>query len=203
MAGLHNALRDYVTLARGIKRVMGLDGGDEGTSRVSETLTPTFDVFRQPDHELPRGTTPYMGYLNMGAVAGQTSKCHLRNGTLNKLLVVERVVVSSTAAQQIIFSFGNIPVVGGVAQYAVRDTRNTETPTTLKIQVVTDAGAAPAPIVGIIYLGGAGFIDLRDPRFVITPGQGLVVTNGTVNTPIMVWYWWTERTALPGELGRQ
>lgn len=204
MAQLHNALRYYTDLTRGLKRALGLQGEDEGTSRVSETLTPVFDPFRYPEHVIHRGEIRFTGWADLAAGgAGTFGKAVIRNvGT--RLVVVERVYLRSGLAASWRLSRVNLadgPPSGFVltSQYLVSDGRHVVTPTTDgRMSEQTDA-ATPGAVFAILGAPADTIVVWTWP-IILAPNEGVCARILQANQDMSVTFCWRERQPLPGEL---
>lgn len=205
MSSLHNQIKYGTSLLRAFSRAVGLGEDEEGTVRLGETLTPTFDAWRLVDHAFLRGERIGAFANGQAAVAGEKAFIALCNpaGT-RRITTVTSLLVRIEAAA--IFSIGMIAdatisaAEDSNGRMASRDPRNT-----LTLQTIFRRGA---------IAGGLGLTALEiartDPNVpwrvhcavpcVLTPGFGLVVEHTVDNATIAASWQFTERQALPGEL---
>lgn len=203
--GEHNALKYATDLIRGIKRILGLDDHEDGTTRVSETLYPMVDVFRRPDHAYPRAERRWGGDFSQGAVLAELANVGISNPTgSNVLIVVEDFLVDAGgAAQSVQTRIGanitfdgtgtpnprdsRIPIVGGVT--AVRT----------QSFVHSDA-AAIGFLLGQYRFPASNATAVIPINVVLHPGFFFAIENTTQNLALNATINGYERVAYPGEL---
>jgi hypothetical protein len=99
----HNALEQAPEILKAYLLAAGLNENEEGVIRLGETLTPTLDIWSQPEWALLRGETPW-GFNRVvtaggaGTMAG-VAVCNPASSGI--VVVVQKVTTSNMAAGQI------------------------------------------------------------------------------------------------------
>lgn len=209
MGAIHNELRRS-NLGAALTRALGLTRGVEGLERVGETLTPTMDLWSQPEWAYLRKVRLLAYTAGITATVGEYSGLAIVNPTGSGIIAVVDAARIQMSGQVISYlAFATEAAIA--ATYALigvpglpRDLRwgpyTTASGTVMAYQG-SDAASWPNQLEGA-YPGPAnGMTEHRcGLPFVLTPGWGLILQGGTVNTAIRAGFNWTERRALLGEL---
>lgn len=198
MAIAHNAMLRATELTRGIKRMLGMDADQEATSRLSETLYPTFDAWGRPEFNAPRGETLFWGGQIVGAIAAQKAKVQLKFPVACDLVaIVNKLYIFNTSGYAIA-QLGNAAGLTSSGSIQHRDTRN-QGGIRLTKYWENSAGAGPGTAC-MQVLGSSGIwhpVDVvlygRDPT------AGLTVYSDSDNVNLLVGWLGSVRTLLPGE----
>lgn len=200
MGSLHNELHRFTDVQSAYARAVGeIAPGFSGIERAGETLTPTMNLWDQPEWAYLRRERLQYGRATQGAVAGELSHVGIRVPAGQMLVVIESVDVGLAATGTLSFSTGSAVLTGGetASSGAQRDRRIIGTS---RAQMVRGSQAA---------LSGAAvhFVRLladtmyRYPfAIVLEPGTTFWVVHDTANLGLTVSFTWRERSALPGEL---
>jgi hypothetical protein len=202
MSSLHNALPDP-QLSLSIRRWFGGDSKLQ-IERVSETLQPTIDMWSHPECEHLRGGKLWALGTEVGATAGEFSAVGLYvQATTNLIVVVQSIdYLGFGAAQRVELQLATGAAIGATLGTAVTELardRRSGAP-----EVVARVGTDPVATLGTTVEFGFSSItevqSFRNLPIVLTPGFGLIVTNTTVNTALLVNMSGSERVPRPGEL---
>lgn len=205
--GVHNALSRGL-LPSALSRALGDAEAESGLERYGETLTPTLNLWQQPEWAYLRSEALWGWENSPAGVAGEMSGAAIVNPTgSGNLIVVENITAYASGA-----------VIAFLLQY------------TLEATIVATFGLSAAPVLKDTrwagkVLGRAQFYMGSDPAplatrnielivaaanvterfnsglpFVLGPGYGLIVQGSAVNTGFVVSFGYRERKAFPGEL---
>lgn len=204
MGELHNELRHGSRLSVGIKRLLGMDGDQEGTSRVSETLTPVMDPWSRPEFALHRGELLAWHGVDQAAVAGQTSKTQVKNPAGSRVLfVVSGVWIRVTAAATVGFFLGVNPDLATLdAGFGMRDMRGIQPRTRTLLRHETSAAAATGNQWRQVFLPNTASLYVPLNIILEPGGADLGVACLVANVGFQAWYDGYERLLFQGE-GRQ
>jgi len=168
-----------------------------------ELLTPPWEL---AENALLAGWRGYQANDWEGPVAGQYSSIQLQNPVGSNIVCVVRSIWSqaNAAAAAYLLFVDTIPgTIFGGAPLATRvriDTRGTD-PLTLQGGAVVTSGSgvgAPPYQSRVIVQPATGGTN-TDVVYVITPGYGLLIQGGTLNTEIRAGLMWWERAMEPSE----
>lgn len=190
-----------------MKRLFGLDDGEQGTTRLSETLYATADLWSRPEFSFPRGEFEWSVFLQQAAVVGEQSFVGIRNpagsGVLIGIRELDYTNLAGLVDENMVANTAFTPTGSG-----------TPTQTDLRITNFPNPSLATVSFTHhqVGNLGGATLrqtnvlaaVDMnpRQCRVVLTPGFSYYLTydagslNAVMKASISGW----ERKALPGEL---
>jgi len=186
-----------------IRRTAGIVGGG---SQVNDTLNELFPVLDieslRSELQLPATTRLAFSSVVQNALAANTNHAQLFNPTdSGALVILERVDMRVTAAQQMRFVMATTALANFNANHALRDTRTgiLSQPIGQVRDVQQVAGVAQ---FGTIFLQASvnETINDKDGLFVLAPGTGITFATTTINTGSSVSFWWRERIAEASEL---
>lgn len=204
MADLHNGLKEYTSLLRGVARAVGEQAGAQdfqGIERLGETLTPVLDIWGQPEWSLLRGQIQFARRMNSPAVAARFSGLELVNPTgSNKLVVVEAIFTGATA-QDVDFQTDTGGALGATATFrgVATDTRYPQLGESSMCTLVSGDFAAGASLTQYRTNATTPAQPLFTGKFVLAPGTKLWLLGTTVNTALSASLRWSERTLLTNE----
>lgn len=202
---VHNALTRGL-LSSALTRAVGDVEGENGLERYGETLTPTLDLWRQPEWAYLRKERLISAWVSPNAVAGENGALSIVNpvGSGN-IVVVKSIRAITTVAS---FFFVSFPMAAAAAIGAVVTTKGNldsrwgalNVPQTQFFQGTTAAPPGPPAniIVGDVIANTV--LELLAQPLVLAPGAAAIAWCNTVNQQV----WFTanglERKAFPGEL---
>lgn len=202
---MHNALHQGV-LSVGLTRAIGDDRGAAGIERYGETLTPTIDLWQQPEWAYLRVERLCSIWRSQGAVVAEVSYLALVNPAGSQLVaVLERCSIQTAAAGQGFLQMNTeaaaLATLAGPASGNVRDRRNQPQGQTICYTLAgSDASTGIGVALEVRRVAVAQNIDFQHLPIVITPGFAVMFCFATVNTGIDGNFMWRERRAFPGEL---
>lgn len=206
MPAIHNQLTRG-PVSRALKVAVGDTKGLGGVERYGETLTPTIDLWHNPEWAFLRDETLLARRVVQAAVAGEFGAVGMVNPAGSGFLtVVEQVTASAAVA--FVFELDVATEAQILASLAVsvfglaRDRRLPAA--TGATQVVAGSDAAAFIGQALERRGSPGVNQEAEFKIalplVLPPGQGFIVIGQVVNTQIVVSLGWRERRAFPGEL---
>lgn len=203
MANIHNQIKYYSALTTGLAQVLGLDGYEEGVSRVSESLIPIFDPHTKPEVLAKIGIRLWAArFVVTAGGAGNRSEAQVFNPATSQIIVVvtDIDINCQTAPQAVQVCDSSAALTTLIQKVSTRDERVFGTVAEMRS---SNAAAATAGIAVIAQGGGSAvnFHDhIRDINGVYQPGFGCIVRPDTDNQAVAVTLRGYEREALPGEL---
>lgn len=201
MAEEHNAIKYGVTISQAAAIASGGAYSDVGVSRLSETLTPTMDLWSRREWELLRGEIMFGRALTSPVVAARFSSIELVNPAGNTKLCVVRGIVRFGGAAGIDFSVDSGAALGvtttnrGVAL----DRRFPQLGETSTCTLVIGDLAAGAANVQWSTSTSVPASTVPLP-WVLPPGSKLFMVSDTAATAIFLNIFFSERSPFPGEL---
>jgi hypothetical protein len=195
-------LTNAMTRALGVTRVEG------GVERFGETVTPTLDLWQQPEWALLRQEF-YAGMeQTQAAVAAEFGCVALINpATSGLLVVVEGVNARATVTNMsFILEVATEAVIraalGGVETRGLfRDRRKFAVSSRVTTLIGSEATSVGGSLEQFAPTGsGVSGVFTTALPLILPPGHGCVVRGGTLNLAMAVSYGWRERVAYPGEL---
>lgn len=130
----------------------------------------------------------------MGATVGGNSSVQLLNPANSGVIVGVRRIFITLGTAGVIARVNFLDTALATAETAVdwRDRRITGQPVGLMFR---EAPAGAPGTSALIRAGtdGGGLLTIADPRYILGPGQGIVVTTATQNMDVTVTYFWEER----------
>lgn len=202
MAGLHNQIK-YFSFLSGLHQVLGLDGFEEGISRLSESLVAVMDPWTRAEVLAKIGIRLWSARFVVGAGgAGNRSEAQVFNPATSSIItVVTDIDINCQVAPQAVqVCDSSTALVTFIQNVSTRDERVFGTVTQMRS---SNAAAATAGIAVLAQGGGTAvnFHDhLREINGVYQPGFGCIVRPDTDNQAVAVTLRGYEREALPGEL---
>lgn len=202
MGDVHNEIRRFGALLSAFQNATGLEQ-DAGIERLSETLTPIFDIWRLPEHAYLRGEVLCWGFASATAVAGQNGHVQLLNPAGSPVLaVIELVEISAEVGglYSILAYDGTVFAEGGAKRTRDRRWPDARTPIS-QLRVGTNVGVVGGSTSFHRYVVGGAEIIPWDPRgYILGPGCGILVEADQVNTRLNVNWLWRERRPLRSEI---
>lgn len=216
MGELHNGIQYATELAASAAIIAGVDRNAEGMSRLSETLSPSIDLWKIPEaYWLRREFLWVSSRTQQAAVAAELGAIAVANPPLTVqpgwLFTVSGAWVRAQTTQQA-FSIGvslrstiaaTLALTGSIL---ARDTRSGLTPASLYLPLPFElyGGSDATAIDTQLEVSGSSVLGettyFRTMPYVLRPGLGLFLQGSTVNLAFDGGFWGTARRALPGEL---
>lgn len=205
MPHVHNALHSFTALQSAYRvAVQEADPGFTGIERAGETLTPTLDLWSQPEWALPRGEVMFARGAAVAAVPGRFSGIELVNPVGSRHLArVDRVRIASVAPWLggpafLVTDSGGALGTTVTTQGIPRDTRYAQLGAVSVCTVVTGDYAGGASLEQVLLNAGE---EITEP-YVIAPGTKLWLISTVVNAVLGGMFFWSERAASQDELAR-
>ncbi len=196
MPHVHNALHHFTQIQDAYRKALGeTDPGFTGIERAGETVTPTIDLWAQPDWAFLQGRILFARRVSSAAVAGRFSSVELVNPAGSGILVVTELIRSGTSSLDIAVDSGTALGVTATTQGLARDTRYPAGPVSVATVVTGDLAAGVTQPQDRITSGV-----LANRPYILRPGTKLFLVGLAVNTAIEVVLYWMERRVLNGEL---
>ena len=202
---IHNAMRRYGDLARAAKIAFGLDAGDSGLERLSESVVVNRAIWEEPENAILRGEKLCVGYGFSAGLAANYAHASLSMMDPGMLLVIERIEVTLPAPGYFFIGRNNANLGDAAATYGFRDNR-AGTVTAPQGRVYTERNGIA---IGVdTYIGSTlGNVTkvVEYPAVLASIGtlwRACIVRSATLNTDMYVSFFWRERSLLPGELNR-
>lgn len=207
MGLIHNELRRS-KLSEALTRALGASKGAPGIERFGETLTPTIDLWSQPEWAFLRNERLGATVHVKAAVAGEFGIIGIVNpATSNRIVVVEVAGVTTTVAGTTFLEAATEAQMNALTAAAqqVGSTRDRRGGTDTATQTI--AGSAVAQTTGgrqvdralSTTAGNPGLFTVALPH-VLPPGQALAIVGRIANEIVIAFFGFRERQALPGEL---
>lgn len=205
---VHNQLRAG-QLSGALTRALGDTRGDGGIERYGETLTPTMNLWSQPEWNYLRRDYLVSKFITSPAVAGEFSGIALVNPAgSGSIAVIEKALVWGGTTGQVVYM--NRGVAGiWTATYAgtggrgiSRDSRiaYNVAPGFSDIYIGSDAGALGSTVGIAHFVTNMATDQVCGLPYVLTPGEGIAWVGNTVNVVLYLVLTWRERMAFRGEL---
>lgn len=202
MATLHNQIKYYSFLS-GLSQVLGLDGYEEGISRLSESLVAVINPWQRDEMLAKIGIRLWAARFVVGAGgAGNRSEAQVFNPTTSQIITVvtDCDINCQVAPQAVQICDSSTPLATLIQRVSTRDERVFGTVSEMRS---SNAAAATAGIA-VIAQGGGSAVNFHDhiPGVggVYQPGFGCIVRPDTDNQAVAITLRGYEREALPGEL---
>jgi len=202
MAEEHNALKYGPSISKAASTAAGGGYGDVGVSRLSETLTPTMNLWQRPEWELLRGEILFARSVLVSAVAARNSSAELINPTGSQKLVVLRLIEVILATGLVEFSIDSGAALAAnpvTARGVALDGRFPQLGETSIATLVTGDLAAGATNVQW-RTREAGKLGTAPLPWVLSPGRKLFAVTFGVLESFQANFYWSERSPFPGEL---
>lgn len=201
----HNAIKYAVDITRGIKRILGVDDNEQGTTRVSETITPSLELGLHPEFDFPIGIFRWSVTPSIGASVGNFSTVGVFNPVGSGFIVVvdayEPVPTAATTYQSRIFTSSALPFTSSSTP-TQRDLRISNFPNPgLVTQSFADQRAAQFGTnvdTHIIPINTDPII--WNIPVILLPGFGFQLGPNVTNVAVQVNFYGREYRANPGEL---
>lgn len=206
MAAEHNQLKYFVDQQKGVGRAVGLDEQADGTTRLSETLYPIFDQWREPQWAWLRRETLWARQIPVPAGgAGTFATLEFVNAAGSGIIaVITQIKCSQAFSLNIDFVVNSGPATGngvvGTFHGVSRDTRNPQLGEASVCTLVASNNLLASANLPQRRLSAA-FSEEDNSHYIIVPGKSLFIAADVAVQKIEPMLSWTERKALPGELG--
>jgi len=204
VADVHNQMRAYAALLRGVARAVGEVAGSpdfSGIERFGETLTPTLNPWDRLEWALPRGEVVFAREITSPAVVARFAAVEFVNPTGSGTLAViwgNTIVAAGTNIEVAIDTGGVIganPVtrrgvaVDGRYKTLGESSQCTATQSDLAAGAVFRQHQEANNIIRMPVMEG----------YVIPPGSKLFYIGTVVNQAFSLQLRWSERRLLPNE----
>lgn len=198
----HNALSYATTLSHAAAIASGLGSEEDGLSRLSETLSPMMDLWRELEWAFLRSERHFARYVNTStAPAGRFASFELVNPVGSRhILIVKQLRQASSPDFDVGVDLGGSIAANPVAIDALPlDTRgrNNAGGFLFSIGQLTMGDVAAGVVNPQWHLdtieGGT------TPGFILLPGSKLFCIATTAVTDLQCNVWWAERNLFPGE----
>jgi hypothetical protein len=204
---VHNGLARLTDVQRGAKIALGLDSGEGGLERLSESIQVTRDLWGDPYVRHLLNERSFQGYAEVGAGgAGTYSSCAFSCNTAGWIALLERIEINLQAGG-VVYLLRGVPQPTPSAYRQPRDTRQLTLAPIAQITQDATAIAAPAGVICTAFriLAATPLTVPLDWVFALVSGsslpyRALVVYNAATNVSLEVNFYWRERSLLPGEL---
>lgn len=199
----HNALKYGTTITRAVERVFGVDDGEQGLTRVSESLGVMADLWSRPEWALERGEVLYSrAPATAPAVVARNSIYSLVNpggsGIIACVTKVRPLTGASMEAQ--LGTGGSVAANPVVSQGIAQDSRYKLIGESSILTITSGDVVAGVALPQWAYTP-ASTNQLDDvTNWIILPGFKVDWINLTQNNAFRVQFQWWERKAFPGEL---
>lgn len=202
---IHNALVRATEVQRGAKVAFGLDAGEGGLERLSESIQVTKDFWAHPTDAFLRGERWCQGVVSVAAGGvGNYSAVAFTVATAGWIAQLERIRVSSGTGGTIVLRRG-LQLPNAVTSKVFRDMRAVAAPPIGRLTYVNNVAVVPGgtechrarvladtaldiPLDWVLVDGGP-----------VATEVACVVYHATANVDLFVTAWWRERALLPGE----
>jgi hypothetical protein len=199
----HNALKYAVDITRGLKRIFGVDDGEQGVTRLSESLQISSDPLTTPEMQFPIGINRWAVAPTSGASIGNVSQVGIRNPAKSGYIVVVDAMVLFLSANSVMnVRVSNAGTVfGGTGTPTQTDLRipNFPNPSLATVSFTNAAAAAIGTLLWTFQLS-ANSLPIVPFPVILLPGFDLLVDNNLANTAITCNFVGREWRGNPGEL---
>lgn len=205
---IHNGLSRLTEVQRGAKVAFGLDSGEGGLERLSESIQIVKDFWAHPEDHYLRGSRLACGVQNVApGGAGNYSAAGIAMQNDGWISVLERLIITTEVNGTVLVVRG-LPLPNTGTQRFFRDMRITGSTPITRIGWVNNVAAIPGGTNGIILRMTANVPLYLDMDCVLVSGgpvateTAIVAYFFTANSALNVNFFWRERQLLPGELYR-
>ena len=189
-----------------LQRRLGIAGGAPSPTLAPEIL-PVFQLGENQFSELyfHQGWRRWQVAASVGPVAAQLSRAQLRvpDAAKSSIVILERVVVSSTVATIVTVDLGygpgNVDLTTFTQNAEFRDTR--QKPGSGSVTVFsqeTNVAQVPANAV-ILWVPAQTPLEIPGGPWVLFAGSAFLVGGSVVNNPVQFNFVWRERGIMSGE----
>ena len=201
MAEEHNALKYGPLISKAASIAAGGGYGEVGISRLSETLTPTIDLWSRPEWALLRGERHWMVRPSNIATVAEFTQVGIRNPTGSRMLVVVQwIQVVPVSNEKFSVKYAASSAVDATSTPNSLDTRTSLLAGISTVSLANSAAAAlGANLASWSRLSGDSGEPLR-LDLVLSPGFDVYVGIDVTNRAIEATFRGYERMAFPGEL---
>lgn len=205
MGSVHNELTGRAGfISRAIRNALQIDDGGIGIERLSETLTPTINLWERPEWALLRGERIWGVAPSAPAVAGQFSQVGISNPNNSGLIVVVQGIggMNMTGVPEII----EVMLGANVAftSTSTPNSRDSRVALLTGVQCTSFVNQAAARIgsgalIAQLAINGGTYSEYHFP-IVLSPGFFVAAGPSTVNRLAALTFFGYERPAFAGEL---
>jgi len=188
---------------RVLRSKFNLKGSGSTSARIAEDISPTFSFpYRLEDDYLIGDRLMFARGVSV-ALAGENPRVLLKNGSDNKLIILEKIIISPVAGGRLYFgmSSGAVPFIADIPVF-VRDGRWG----TLGVDVgigtsrFQEAAVVGAPTPELqSFAQTSGELEYF-PNVVLTPNDNAFLSNATVGTIVVSTWYWREHLMEPSEV---
>lgn len=201
MGTVHNALRRFGDIQRAAKIAFGLDAGDGGLERLSESIVVTKELLAYEEDAIHRGERICAGRTNSNSGVGVYGACGLSCEDAGWLIKVEQLWVSSTVNARVYIGWAPARLANVSTNWWFRDNRYRTN--TVPVGELSNGTAAPSmlsQVIGLVDVPAGYTIPINLPACIVNKQPTcLAVEPNAQNVDVALTALWRERPLLPGE----